>query len=193
MKPSNQHGIVVIGGSAGSLDPLRTILSHVPLHFPMPFVVITHRMKNVKSLFSRLFRDITKLKVLEVEDKMPINNAYLYIAPTNYHLLIEEDYSFALDYSEPENFSRPSINPTFETAAEVYKKKTFAILLSGANDDGLDGLIRVKQKGGTIIVQDPATAEYPTMPQSAINANIVDIILSPEEIASYLKKLAIKQ
>jgi two-component system chemotaxis response regulator CheB len=127
------------------------------------------------------------LIIREPEDKEPVQNGIVYLAPQNYHLQIEADKTFSLDYSEPVNFSRPSIDVTFDCVASVYKHRSVGILLSGASRDGAAGISKIIKKGGTGIAQDPATAEYAYMPQSAIDANAGILILTPEAIANHIK------
>nr|WP_315824569.1 chemotaxis protein CheB [Paraflavitalea speifideiaquila] len=113
----------------------------------------------------------------------------IYIAPTDYHLLLEKDRSFSLDVSEKVNYSRPSIDTTFESAAEVYGPSLLGILLSGANADGVEGMKRIKSLGGTCLVQDPETADVDYMPRKALQQVKVDIILPAHEIADYINSL----
>lgn len=115
----------------------------------------------------------------------------MYLAPQNYHLLVEEDYSFSLDYSEAVNFSRPSIDVTFSNVADVYGEKALGILLSGANKDGARGLCDIIDAGGKGIVQNPDTAEYSAMPSAGIEYNKRVMIMKPEEIAAYINSIII--
>lgn len=129
------------------------------------------------------------LRLHEPDDKQPVEQGTIYIAPANYHLLVETDRSFGLDYSEPVQYSRPSIDVTFESIAAVYGKDAIAILLSGANNDGMEGISRIIEKGGTGIVQDPLTSEYPVMPSAAIRKNPSALVMQPLDIVNYLKKI----
>jgi len=161
--------IIVIGGSWGGLQASLEILSGLPADFNIPIVLVLHRLKNFDGDLESIYRKKTSLRVMEVDEKESIKGGSLYIAPPNYHVLIEENETFSLDASEPENYSRPSIDVTFNSAAEIYGKKTLGILLSGANKDGSLGLSVIGKKGGIAIVQDPREAEVDTMPQSAID------------------------
>lgn len=183
----NKFDIITIGGSAGSIAVAVTLLKSLPAHFQIPVVLIIHRMKNITSQLNKLLaKELGIKEVVEPEDKEPIRSGIIYLAPQNYHLLVEEGNTFSLDYSEPVNFSRPSIDVSFESIANVYKHKMLAILLSGANKDGAAGLGRVIGQEGTAIVQSPETAEYKAMPKAAIDINPSVLIQSPEQIVHYL-------
>lgn len=182
--------IVMIGGSAGSIRIVADILASLPSPFSIPIVIIVHRMKNVVSEMDRLLSvGPARRKVEEPEDKVLIRSGHVYLAPQNYHLLIEANRTFSLDYSEPVHYSRPSIDVSFESGATIYKNKMLAILLSGANQDGAYGLGQVIAHGGTAIVQSPASAEYSIMPIAAIQKNNTAGIQTPEEIVRYLASL----
>jgi two-component system chemotaxis response regulator CheB len=130
----------------------------------------------------------SRLTVKEADEKEPIEKGTVYIAPPNYHLLVEKDRTFSLTVDERVNFARPSINVLFETAAEAYQDKLIGIILTGSSDDGTNGLIKIKEKGGLVIAQDPATAESPFMPAAAIARVNVDYILPLKGISSLLIK-----
>ncbi|GAB3327948.1 chemotaxis protein CheB [Larkinella ripae] len=182
--------VVAIGGSAGSIPVVTTLLQALPGHFRFSVFIILHRLKNVSSSLDTIL--VTKkegIRISEPNDKEMIQKNRVYLAPQNYHLLVEADQTISLDYSEPVHYSRPSIDVTFESLADVYAEQVVAVLLSGANQDGADGLRAVAERGGVAIVQDPATAEYPAMPQAAINRNAQALVLTPEQIASYLQTL----
>jgi len=164
--------VICIGGSAGSIPIIMRILASLPASFDYTIIIVLHRLKNVKSEMATLLIAGRKdLKISEPEDKEPVQKNHIYLAPQNYHLLVEDDKIFSLDYSEPVNNSRPSIDVSFQSVASVYKSEGLCILLSGANDDGAAGASAVLHHGGKVIVQDPQTAEYPQMPQSAIDIN----------------------
>jgi two-component system, chemotaxis family, protein-glutamate methylesterase/glutaminase len=181
---------VVIGGSAGSVSVIMQILRNLPQSFQIPIIIIIHRQRNVVSEMAKILSTAHQnKKITEPEDKEPIKDRGVYLAPQNYHLLIEQDNTFSLDYSEPIQFSRPSIDVTFDSAAEIYKSKLLAILLSGANNDGTAGLQKVIKCKGTAIVQSPDSAEYKAMPENAI-VNCPGVhILQPVEISAFLNGL----
>lgn len=175
--------IIVIGGSAGSIEVIIYLLKSLPKKFQTPVVLIIHRMKNTSSSLDNMLSKEAGLKnIIEPEDKEPIKRGRIYLAPQNYHLLVEQDHSFSLDYSEPVNFSRPSIDMSFESIAALFGPKTLAILLSGANKDGAAGLSKVIEKGGLALVQSPESAHYPAMPKAAIDLNSTVLIQNPEQI-----------
>jgi two-component system chemotaxis response regulator CheB len=179
----------IIGGSAGSLDVLLKVLPLINVAIKFPIVIVIHRKHGADSLLPELLSTRTKLKVKEVDEKEPLTAGTIYIAPSDYHLLIEQDRSFSLDYSEKINYSRPAIDATFQTAAEVYKDKLACLLLSGSNADGVNGLKSVKLWGGTTLIQDPSTAQVAYMPAHA-QANVkIDRVLSIEDIVEFINLL----
>ncbi|TDH29150.1 chemotaxis protein CheB [Segetibacter sp. 3557_3] len=180
--------IIIIGGSAGSVQVISQIIHELPAVLPVPVVIVLHRLKNVASEMSKILSAQTNKVIVEPDDKDPIKNSFIYLAPQNYHLLIESDFTFSLDYSEVVQYSRPSIDVTFESAAKVYGKKAFAVLLSGGNKDGTNGIGAVIVRGGKAIVQHPDSALYPAMPSAAIASNKGIPTLYPEQIIEYLNK-----
>ena len=181
--------LLVIGGSAGSLEVLLAILPFLKKGLDFAIIIVMHRKNNNDSMLTTLLASKTKWKVKEAEEKEHILAGTIYIAPSDYHLLIENDLTISLDDSEKINYSRPSIDVTFECAAGVYGSSLVCILLSGANADGVDGLKTVKSKNGMVIVQDPATAEVSFMPQQAIDRVSVDKILPIDQMAAFVNNL----
>ena len=182
--------LMIIGGSAGSLQVIMGIISVVRTDFPSPVLIVLHRNSVFGSNLEDLFALKSRAIIKEVEEKELIMPGSIYIAPADYHVLIEEDQTFSLDYSERVNFSRPSIDVTFRSASDVYRKELVCLLLSGGNADGVDGLEHVKERGGLTVVQDPATAEVPYMPQHALSRMNVDFVLPAEDIPAFFKGLA---
>lgn len=182
----NSVGLVVIGGSAGSLPAILIILSNLNRQLNFPIVIVLHRKNSNENSLGDLLSQKTLIPVKEIDDKDPIVPGTIFIAPPDYHLLVEQGEFFSLDVSERINYSRPAIDVTLESAAIAYREKLVGVLLSGANTDGTDGLKAVQDLGGTIIVQDPATAEVTYMPQNAISKLSVDHILTPADICSFL-------
>lgn len=180
---------LVIGGSAGSLEILLKIFPDLEENLSFPIIIVVHRKQGTDFLLSDLLSSKTKLNVLEAEEKQIIKARNIYIAPSDYHLLIEKDHSISLDHSEKVNYSRPSIDVTFQSAAEIYKDKLACLLLSGSNADGVQGLKMVNAYGGLTLAQDPTTASVPYMPEQAISQIGVDYVLLPEEMASYINSL----
>lgn len=186
---TDRNKIVVIGGSAGSLQVIMHVVKHLRPDLRIPVVIVLHRKNDFESSLSNLMGLRTKLVVQEADDKDPIIPGIIYLAPPDYHLLIETDRHFSLDDSEKVHFSRPSIDVTFQTAADAYGRGATAILLSGANADGVDGLMTIKKSKGTIVVQDPQDAQVPYMPQMALNAMSVPNVLPAAEIADFINNL----
>lgn len=181
--------LVVIGGSAGSLSMVLRILPYLNVTLHIPVVTVFHRKSDDTTLIEVL-SSRTGFEVREVEDKGGILPNVFYIAPADYHVLIEKDYTFTLDDSEKVNYSRPSIDVTFESAADAYGANLTCILLSGANADGVNGLKIAKQKGSSIVIQDPASAEVPYMPQQAMAQLTPDYILRPDNVQQMIAAIA---
>lgn len=181
---------IIIGGSAGSLEVMMYILARLAPDFSIPVVIVLHRKYDHDSSLTEVLSHKTILKVKEAEDKELIMPGVIYLAPADYHLLIENDLSFSLDHSEKIQYSRPSIDVSLQTAAEAYGPGLVAILLSGANADGTEGFMYVRKNGGVLVAQDPADAQVPFMPQSAISQNLADFILNRREIADLINSLS---
>jgi two-component system chemotaxis response regulator CheB len=177
---------IVIGGSSGALDALSIILPALPAGFAIPIAIVIHMPPNRPSLLAGVLAARCALRVREVEDKEPVAPATVFVAPPNYHLLIERQRTFALSIDPPIHYSRPAIDALFESAAEAYGEALVAVLLAGANDDGAHGARRVKATGGTVVVQEPSSTHAPEMPSAALRSAAVDCVLAPAEIAAYL-------
>jgi two-component system, chemotaxis family, protein-glutamate methylesterase/glutaminase len=183
--------IVLIGGSAGSLEALLQFLPLLRADLPFPIVIIMHRKASGDASLGELLGIKTGLRFKEIEDKDSLNAGTIYIAPGDYHLLFEKDkQTLSLDYSEKVNFSRPSIDVCFSSAADVFGSGLTGILLSGANADGTEGLAAIRAAGGITIVQHPEEAEVSIMPQHAIDKNVAAHILYNEEIANFINMQA---
>lgn len=183
------RSLVVIGGSAGSLDVILHVLPLLKKGLSIPIIIVLHRKTSEENILADLLAAKTKLPVREVEDGDAIDAGTIYIVPADYHLLLEKEGSFSLDASEKVNYSRPSIDVTFESASEAFGAGVIAILLSGGNADGSEGMKRIKANGGICIVQSPETATAPFMPREAIREVAVDSIMSAGEIAVYMNGL----
>jgi len=181
---------LIIGGSAGSLDVLLKVLPLIDPAITFPIVIVIHRKHGTDSLLPDLLSGRTKLAVKEIDEKEEMQAGTVYIAPSDYHTLIEQDHTFSLDYSEKINYSRPAIDATFQTAAEVFKEKLFCLLLSGSNADGVNGLKSVKAWGGKALVQDPESAQVSYMPAQAAAQVKIDYILPIEDMADFINLLA---
>lgn len=161
---------IVIGGSAGAIDALLTILPSLPKDFHLPVLIVVHLSPNERSLLPEIFAPRCKLPLKEAEDKEPIRGGTVYFAPPNYHLLVESDFTLSLSSDEPVFYSRPAIDVLFETAADAYGSSLRAILLSGASADGAAGVVSVHRVGGRSWIQNPASTESSLMPRSALEA-----------------------
>lgn len=181
--------LIAIGGSAGSLDVLLQLLPNWSLPYPAALIIILHRKNDYDSSLTELLASKSVWPVKEAEDKEAIAAGVIYIAPSDYHLFIEANHTFSLDYSEKINYSRPSIDATFETAAMAYKERLACILLSGANSDGTEGLKIVAAQGGKIIVQDLQSAGVPFMPAYALEHVNPDAVLAPGYMLPFLQQL----
>jgi len=180
---------VVIGSSAGGLNALKVIFCRLNKKFPLPVILVQHMSPDTDNYLPSLLDDFHRLHVKEADEKEIPQGGTAYVAPPNYHLLIETDRSFTLTVGERVNYARPSIDVLFETAAEAYQQYLIGILLTGANNDGSRGLKRIKEMGGYVIVQDPDEAEATAMPRSAIETVKVDQVLTLKEIANFLNSL----
>ncbi|HVE78227.1 MAG TPA: chemotaxis protein CheB [Gemmatimonadaceae bacterium] len=183
-----RYTIAVLGMSWGGLHALRTIAAALPADFPVPLLAVQHRHKDSDSALRELVQDRCALTVCEVEDKQPINPGFLYIAPPDYHTLVEGKH-FSLSTDAPVRFSRPSIDISFESVAEACGGTGIGVVLTGANDDGAGGLRRIVSRGGRGIVQDPATAEVATMPLAALRLVPEAEVVPLDEIGPYLVRV----
>jgi two-component system, chemotaxis family, protein-glutamate methylesterase/glutaminase len=181
--------IVIIGGSAGSLQAIFKLFTGIRDINHIAIIIILHRSQVAEQRIEEIITAKTGLPSMEIEEKDIPEKGCLYVCPPDYHLLFEKDGSFALDFSEKVNFSRPSIDVSFQSAADVFQSSLVCILLSGANSDGTEGLAYVKEKKGITIVQDPDDAEVPYMPLHAINGNIVDHIFATSEMRRFIEGL----
>ena len=184
-----KYRMLAIGGSAGSLDVILKIVTVLPFTSHLATVIIVHRKNDGESILTDLLSTRTKLAVKEIEDKEAITGGTIYIAPADYHLLIENEKMFSLDVSEKIHHSRPSIDVSFESVAEIFGMSAIGVLLSGANADGAEGLSRIKQADGFTIVQDPASADVGYMPQQALERMKPDKILNGDDIGDFIKEL----
>lgn len=178
---------LVIGGSAGALSALLRFLPALPGNYPLPVMIVVHLPPEGESLLASLLNNRCQLTVKEAEDKEPLAPGTAYIAPPNYHLLVEPDFQLSLSKDEPVLYSRPSIDVLFESAADAYGDALAAIVLTGASSDGARGLRAVGAAGGRAFVQDPATAEASTMPQSALDACPTARAVNLDELADVLQ------
>lgn len=181
--------LVVIGGSAGSLQVILTMVKNLNGDLNFPIVLILHRKAQAESILPRLLQQFSLIDVLEIEDKTEIKNNKIYIVPSDYHLLFEDKNTVSLDGSEKMNYSRPSIDVTFRSAAELFGESVVGVLLSGANSDGVEGLKYIKRNNGKVWIQDPETADVDYMPRQAVENVEYDLIVKPDDLAKHINQL----
>ena len=182
------YDLVVVGTSWGGLAALRTLVAGLPASFQMAVLLVQHRHKDSDHLLRSLLQERSSLVVREVEDKMPLEQGHIYVAPADYHTLVEPGY-FSLSIDAPVRYSRPSIDVTFSSAADSYAHRTVGVVLTGANADGADGLRRISDRGGLALVQDPDGAESGTMPEAARKAVPRARVMTLQGITAYLATL----
>ncbi|ARK13144.1 chemotaxis protein CheB [Fibrella sp. ES10-3-2-2] len=187
--PRSDYAVVVIGGSTGSLDVLLPVLAAIQPPLTVALIVVVHRKNTSSSGLADLLSLKTSVPVHEVDDKDELKPGNIYLAPADYHLLVERNGTFSLDDSEKVHYSRPAIDVTFESAADVYGAAAVGILLSGANADGTRGLNAIKQAGGLTAAQLPETALAAFMPQQAIANVAVDRVLDVPGLVQFLNEL----
>lgn len=180
---------VVVGASAGGIAAVRTLLGRLSPGFPVPILLVLHIGGRANVDFGPVFGDKIALRVKEADEKESSKAATVYVAPAGYHLLVERGGTLSLSVDEPVNFSRPSIDVLFESAATAFGRKLVAVLMTGASRDGADGLKRVKAAGGRVLIQDPVEAEARVMPQAGIEAlgGEVDLVASVERLGDWLE------
>jgi two-component system chemotaxis response regulator CheB len=191
-KPGLDYEAIVVGGSAGGFNALQEILRPLPADFGLPILVVLHRPPSPDELLIYTLNESCQLLVKEADQDELIEPGRVYIAPANYHLLVERDRTLSLSIDAKVCYSRPSIDVLFETASDAYLAGLIGIILTGGNNDGTAGLRQIKKNGGLTIAQDPATALSKLMPSSAIEENIVDRIVSLTELTSTLIQFCTK-
>ncbi len=184
-KSASKPALVVVGCSLGGYNALQVILGGLPRDYPLPIAIVQHRGVDSEILGTAL-QELTPLPVREADDKEPIVPGCVYVAPPDYHLLVEVG-RFALSTDPRVLSARPSIDMLFESAADAYRDRVIAVVLTGQSRDGAQGAARVKRRGGVVVVQEPSTAEARILPDSAIATSTPDRILPLEDIAAFLK------
>jgi two-component system chemotaxis response regulator CheB len=184
---------IVIGVSSGGMNAMKIMFSLLPENFGLPIIIVQHIGSRSENLWIKFLNDKSNLEIKEADEKEKIKKGKVYIAPANYHLMIERNKTFSLTTDEKVNFARPSIDVLFESAAEAYQNKLIGIVLTGSNNDGTNGIKRIKDYGGLTIVQDPDTAESYFMPASVIASFLPDYVLPLEDIIKLLIKIDIQK
>jgi len=186
------YDLICIGASWGGFHAMRQLLAELPDGIEQPIVLVQHRHPSSgASALPELLAEQTRRPVRDVDDKMPIEEGTVYVAPADYHLLVELG-SFALSVDERVQYARPSIDVMFESAADAYRERAIGVILTGANEDGAAGLARIKARGGVAVVQDPSQAERRTMPDAAIAATVADAVLPLDQIGPFLYGLCVR-
>jgi two-component system, chemotaxis family, protein-glutamate methylesterase/glutaminase len=183
------YELVVMGCSMGGMRAMQTILQSLPGDFAVPIIIVQHRYKTSNEALPAFLRRHSQLHVVDADDKQWIRKGTVYLAPADYHLMVEGNGELSLSVDARVEYSRPSIDVLFESAAEAYSERLIGVVLTGANADGARGAAMIKRRGGFVIAQDPATAESPAMPAAAIAAARVDRILPLERIGPFLVEL----
>lgn len=186
MEPAKKYEAIVIGTSAGGLYALSSILGGLPAEYPLPIIVVQHRSKDKKDLLEDVLQHKCKIRIKQADEKEKIERGIVYIAPPDYHLLIETDLTFSLSSDDQVRYSRPSIDVLFESAALAYRDKLIGIILTGANNDGAAGISTIKKYNGLTISQNPKEATFPFMPTAAIETKAVTYIWTLSEIQNFL-------
>lgn len=180
---------VVVGVSSGGVHALGSLLGALPADFPLPILIVQHIGAEAGDGLVRLLYGQSRLHVKEADEQELPLPGHVYLAPPNYHLLVESDGRLSFSADAPVSYARPSVDVLFESAAEAYGPTLIGIILTGANHDGSLGMARIKQQGGVTIVQDPAEAEAPQMPAAALAASAVDHVALLGNIAALLSAL----
>lgn len=180
---------VVIGASAGGLEALLLMLPKIPARGSVVFFVVVHIPRERPSPLAGLLAARCAAGVVEAQDKQPVIAGTIYVAPPDYHLLIEDRSQIALSTDDAVHFSRPSIDVLFESAVDVYGSRMLGVVLSGANDDGSAGLARIRDAGGVTVIQDPASARFPAMPEAALARSEPHAVLDPDAIGELFRRI----
>jgi len=186
---THNYRLVTIGCSMGGMKALEVIFQALPEDFPLPIAVVQHRYRTSNESLPEYYRRHSHLSVVDALDKQWIQPGHVYLAPADYHLLVDPEGELSLSVDERVEYARPSIDVLFESAAEAFGEGVIGVVLTGANTDGARGAKKIKERGGFVLVQDPATAESPEMPRAAIAASRVDRILPLDRIGPFLVEL----
>lgn len=178
--------IVVIGASWGGIDAASKILADIPGNLPAPLVLVQHQRVSTQNRLAALFASKTKLQVVAPDHGELLEPGHLYVAPPGYHSLINHDGTLTLGMHGPVHYCRPAIDELFYSAGQIYGAATLAVILTGANEDGAEGMRYISQRGGITVAQDPTDAEAPVMPESAIALGGAQHVLPVSAIADFI-------
>ena len=180
---------IVVGVSMGGLEALKRLLGVLPVDFPIPMLVVQHLAPESGDSLASILDSLCPIRVKEADPGETLQPGTVYLAPANYHLLVEPDGRLGLSVDPPVNYARPSVDVLFETAAEAFGSHLVGVLLTGAGSDGSRGLVAIQQRGGRTLVQDPSDAVAESMPRSALHLLKPDAVLSLEALAAHLVSL----
>jgi len=191
MRKSNRRlfKAVAIGVSTGGVSALKFLLGALPSDFSVPILVATHITPDSDNGLALLLDSYSAIRVKEADEQETLSSGAVYLAPANYHLLVERGGTLALSVDPPVNFARPSVDVLFESAADVYGSALIGIIMTGAGCDGSRGLLQIKNRGGLTIIQEPADAAMDSMPQSALQLQKPDYVVPLKDIPNILMKL----
>lgn len=189
MNPEQSYRVIIIGASAGGGEALGKIFSKLSADYAVPILIVQHLHPDGGDGFAQSLARKMRLSVISPCDKQKIKRGNIYVAPANYHMLLERSGHIALSTDQKVKWSRPSIDVLFESAAHAWDERVIAILLTGSNDDGAEGMRTVRACGGLTVAQKPSTAEHPVMPQAAIDAGAAEKVLTLDEISGFLADL----
>lgn len=184
--PSTRFQVVVIGVSAGGIAALGRLLPRLPEEFPLPLAVVQHLHPQGGDYLAASLDARCRLSVRQADEKEAMVGGRVYLAPPNYHLLIESDATLSLSLDPPERYARPSVDVLFDSAVEAFGDGVIGVVLTGANDDGARGLKHIKAAGGVALVQSPDSADYDAMPRAALEHCVVDAVLELEALGDEL-------
>ncbi|HTV84752.1 MAG TPA: chemotaxis protein CheB [Dyella sp.] len=187
----NAPGAIAVGCSAGGVDALKTVLGGLDGALRQAILVCCHSSSDTVDLLCEVLGRASPLPVIEAKERHPVRAGVVHLAPSGYHLLVEADLHFALSVDPRVNHARPSIDVMFTTAAEVWRSALIGVVLTGGNADGSNGLRRIRELGGTAIVQTPEDAQAPVMPRAALEIAGADYCVNLNDIAPLLNRLCL--
>jgi two-component system chemotaxis response regulator CheB len=190
-KGSKRYEAIVVGTSAGGFNALSALLENIPPDYSIPIILVQHRAKDSHDLFEEVLQRKCRISIKQADEKEKIVPGRVYVAPPDYHLLVESDRSFSLSSEALVHFSRPSIDVLFESAALAYKHSLVGIILTGANNDGANGILTIRKMGGMTVAQDPEEAQYSMMPQAAIDTKGVQFVWRLSRMKEFMEELSI--
>lgn len=192
-RSSTLYKAVVIGVSTGGVAALKQLLPALPADFPIPILVVSHLTPTSDDGLAVLLNSLSSIRVKEADEEEALSPGTVYLAPANYHLLVERKGCLSLSIDPPVNFARPSVDVLFESAAEIFGPALIGVVLTGAGSDGSKGLLTIRQRGGITVVQAPADAEMDSMPKQALALLSPDYLIPLQELPDLLIKLAASQ